>query len=61
MRIVATALITALVTAVLSVGLTVHHMNSEVFRVKVDSFNDGFKTGACQNGEDGFGHVCQEG
>lgn len=33
----------------------------EINRVRVDSFNDGFLGGACRNGTDGFGNVCQEG
>jgi hypothetical protein len=43
----------------MAAGLTYHAMESRVFSVTVDKFNEGFRDGACRNGEDGFGHVCR--
>jgi hypothetical protein len=59
MRTALIALVSALLSAAIATGITYHHMESRVFSTTVDSFNDGFKDGACRNGEDGFGHICQ--
>lgn len=59
MRTLVIALVSALLSAAIATGITSHHMRSEVLRVQVDAFNDGFQDGACRNGKDGFGHICR--
>ncbi|MEU9404796.1 hypothetical protein AB0E08_03685 [Streptomyces sp. NPDC048281] len=59
MRVVIAVLVTAIITAGFSVGITYQAMESRVFTSKVDAFNDGFLDGACRNGMDGFGHICR--
>jgi hypothetical protein len=59
MRTFIIALVTAVLTAALSVGLTYQHMQTREDRVKVDAFNEGVMDGACSHGQDAFGHICK--
>lgn len=59
MRAFIIALVTAVLTAALSVGLTYQHMQTRVENVRVDAFNEGVMDGVCSNGEDGRGHLCK--
>lgn len=65
MRCITTALVSIILTAGVSVGITHTVMQEqsrqEVDRVTVDAFNDGFLYGACDQdtGTDGLGNLCK--
>lgn len=62
MRTLITAIVTAVFTASVAVGIThsvmQEHERKAVDKVTVDAFNDGFLDAVCQNGVDGFGAKC---
>lgn len=63
MRYIATALVSIIMTASISVGITHTVMQEDkrqaVELMEVEAFNDGFMDGSCNQGFDGFGHPCK--
>ncbi|MFJ8930580.1 hypothetical protein ACIRLA_28730 [Streptomyces sp. NPDC102364] len=40
-------------------GAAYKELNKRIERMRIDAFNDGFATGACHKGEDGYGRSCR--